>query len=180
VTTVAPRLSLIPIVLALSFAGCGGSGGVRVVRIAVFPTPAGPRPVVAGVKLVRGVDVLLAAIQSDIPQTLPANPTQSCRFGPTVRVTLAGGRIRTYGPCERPPEIERMRLALLRAAHLQPPSGPVSGREWKLVLNDWYDGRVDHWHRCAAVREAVRHLPSTPPMYSTVYDDLRAYATAVC
>jgi hypothetical protein len=180
VTSAAPRLSLFALTLALSFAGCGGSGGVRVVRIAVFPTPAGPGPVVAGPKVGSGVDVPLAAIEPEIPRTLPANPAQTCKFGPTVRVTLAGERTQTYGPCELPPEIEDLRLALVRAANLHPPGGPVSGREWKRVLNDWYDGRIDQWHRCAAVREAIRHLPDTPPMYSTVYDDLRAYATAVC
>jgi hypothetical protein len=180
VTPTAPRLSLIALTLALSVAGCGGSGGVRVIGIAVFPTPAGPGPVVAGQKLGRGVDVQLAAIEPEIPRSLPANPLQTCKFGPTVRVTLAGGRTKTYGPCERPPEIEHLRLALLRAANLHPPRGPVTGLEWKRVLNDWYDGRIDQWHRCAAVREAIRHLPESPPIYSTVFDDLQAYATAVC
>jgi hypothetical protein len=56
----------------------------------------------------------------------------------------------------------------------------VSGRGWKLVLNDWYDGRIDGWHGCAAVREAIRHVPVDPPVYSTVRGDLEAYATAVC
>jgi hypothetical protein len=166
--------------LALAAAGCGGSGEARVVKVVVFPTPAGPGPVVAAPTITRGVDVLLSAIESDVPHTLPANPPQSCKFGATVVVTLAGGREVSYGPCERPPEIERLRHALLAAAGLHPPGGPVSGLEWKLALNDWYDGRIDHWHRCAAIGEAIRHLPSTPPMYSTVYEDLRAYATAVC
>lgn len=179
-TSATPRLSLIALTLALSFAGCGGSGGVHVVRIAVFPTPAGPGPVVAGPKAGSGVDVPLAAIEPKIPRTLPANPVQTCKFGPTVRVTLAGGRTQTYGPCELPPEIEALRLALVRAANLSPPGGPVSGREWKLVLNDWYDGRIDEWHRCAAVREAIRHLPIDDPIYSTVRGDLAAYAKAVC
>jgi hypothetical protein len=170
---------LIALTLALSFAGCGGAGRIHVIRIAVSPTPRGPGPVVAAPQLSRGVAVLLSTIEPDLPRTLPANPPQTCKLGATVVVTLAGGREVSYGPCERPPEIERLRHALLTAAGLHP-GGPLSGLEWKLVLNDWYDGRIDHWHRCPAVREAIRHLPSTPPMYSTVYDDLRAYATAVC
>jgi hypothetical protein len=53
--------------------------------------------------------------------------------------------------------------------------------EWKGVLGDWIaDGRIDHPHSCAAVRAAVEHLPSSPPTYSTIGDDLRAYETKVC
>ena len=174
------RVSLTALALAFAVAGCGGSGRAHVIRIAVFPTPEGPGPVVAAPKLVQGVDVLLSAVESEVPRTLPANPPQSCRYGAIVRITLAGGRTLTYGPCERPPEVERLRLALLRAANLHAPRGPVGGRVWKAVLNDWYDGHIDGWHSCAAVHEAIRHLPSTPPMYSTVYDDLREYAAAVC
>jgi hypothetical protein len=174
------RFSPTALALVLAMAGCGGSGKSRVVRIAVSPTPEGPGPVVAAPKLARGIEVRLDAIDSDIPRTLPPNPAQTCKFGPTVMITLAGGRTLTYGPCERPPEIERLRRALLAAAGLHPPPGPVSGREWKSVLNDWYDGRIDDWHRCAAVREAVRHLPMDDMIYSTVRDDLAAYAKGVC
>jgi hypothetical protein len=71
-------------------------------------------------------------------------------------------------------------LTLTGCGGSSPPPKPVSGREWKAVLNDWYDGRMDGRHRCAAVREAIRHLPSSPPMYSSVYDDLEAYAKKVC
>jgi hypothetical protein len=178
VTPTAAHVSLAA--LALAAAGCGGLGEARVVKVAVFPTPAGPGPVVAAPTLTRGVDVLLSAIESDVPHTLSANPPQTCKFGPTVRITLAGGRMLVYGPCERPPEIERLRLALLRAAGLHARPGPASSHEWKAVLMDWYDGRIDDWHRCAAVYAAIRHLPMDTPIYSTVRDDLKAYAKAVC
>jgi hypothetical protein len=57
---------------------------------------------------------------------------------------------------------------------------PVSPREWKSVIRDWYDGRFDHPHRCAAVREAIKHLPIDPPAFSTVREDFNAYEKAVC
>jgi hypothetical protein len=56
----------------------------------------------------------------------------------------------------------------------------VSSLEWKEVVNDWYDGKIDQWHRCAAVREAIRHLPVDSPIYSTARGDLEAYTQAVC
>ena len=144
------------------------------VRVAIFPTPEGPGPVVAAAKPGRGVDVLLSAIESDLPRTLPPNPPQACVFGPTVLITLADGRTIAYGPCKRPAEVERLRLAVLRIAGIHPVRGPASSHEWKAVLKDWYDGRIDEWHRCAAVYEAIRHLPMDTPIYSTARDDLRA------
>jgi hypothetical protein len=57
---------------------------------------------------------------------------------------------------------------------------PATPAEWKAVFRDWYDGRLDGWHRCAAVRAAIEHLPEDPPVYSTAAEDLRAYAAAVC
>jgi hypothetical protein len=57
---------------------------------------------------------------------------------------------------------------------------PVTPSEWKSVIRDSYDGRIDYPHRCAAVREAIRHLPVDPPIASTVLYDLRAYERTVC
>jgi hypothetical protein len=97
---------------------------------------------------------------------------------------LEDGRTRTYGPCDRPVSIERLRLALVRAAErkypTQPTRRPVTGREWKTLINDWYDGHIDGWYRCAVVHEAIRRLPEDPPTFSTVLDDLRSYEKAVC
>lgn len=86
-----------------------------------------------------------------------------------------------YGPCGWPASIERIRQALLTAAHAHPiPGRGVTAAAWKAVLNDWYDGRMDRWHSCAAVTEAIRHLPEDPGIYSTVELDLEAYARGVC
>jgi hypothetical protein len=57
---------------------------------------------------------------------------------------------------------------------------PVTPNEWKSVIRDWYDGRFDHRHRCAAVRQAIKHLPTSPPAYSAVQQDFAAYEKTVC
>lgn len=167
---------------AAVLAGCGSSTQ-HVVTVSTSPWPEGPIGPVAAAKPVSGLYVPLERIAGAIPSTLPDNPPQSCTIGAIVTLTLASGRTLAYGPCNRPASIERLRIALVRAAeraHPPPPPRPVTGREWKNVIDDWYDGRIDHWHRCATVREAIRHLPTDPPAYSTVVTDLHAYAKAVC
>jgi hypothetical protein len=101
-------------VLAVLAAGCGGSGGFQVVRVSTFPWPEGP-PVVAATKPVPG-SVPLSEIQDAIPKTLPKNPAQTCNIGAKVQIALRGGRVVTYGPCDWPASIERLRLALIRAS----------------------------------------------------------------
>lgn len=58
---------------------------------------------------------------------------------------------------------------------------PVSRDEWRAVIDDWYDnGNVDDPHRCAAVREAIEHVPAQGPNITTAYEDLLAHAEQVC
>jgi hypothetical protein len=125
---------------------------------------------------------LPAAVAGALPARWPANPSQACRLGTTITFT-ASGRSYVYGPCRWPASIERVRQALIAAAPARPsttPARPGSAAAWKAVLNDWYDGHMDHWHPCAAVLEAIRHLPADPATYSTVELDLQAYARGVC
>ena len=57
----------------------------------------------------------------------------------------------------------------------------VTLSERKAIFNDWYaDGRIDGVYSCAVVQNAVRHLPSSPPMYSTVLQDFQRYERRVC
>lgn len=57
---------------------------------------------------------------------------------------------------------------------------PVSGRESRAVIDDWYDNGVfDRAHRCGAVRAAILRLPRDRP-YSSVLDDFRRYAEQIC
>jgi hypothetical protein len=51
---------------------------------------------------------------------------------------------------------------------------------WKLLLNDWYDGRIDQTYPVHCYREALRHLPSDVQTYSSAHDDiLRALQSAI-
>jgi hypothetical protein len=57
----------------------------------------------------------------------------------------------------------------------------VTRAEILAFFNDWYaDGRIDGSYRCAVVEEAIRRLPETPPIGSTVLQDFRAYEKHVC
>lgn len=59
--------------------------------------------------------VPLAVIENLIPERLPDNPDQTCEVGAVVEITLADGQVVTYGPCQRPAAIERLRVALIEA-----------------------------------------------------------------
>ncbi len=169
-------------VAAFVLASCGGSKATPVARVSVSPWPGGRVGPVAAPSPVPGIYAPLSRIADAVPPGLPRNPKQRCGAGATVRITLEGGTTRTYGPCNRPASIERLRVALVLAAaktHPFPPSRPVTGREWKSLINDWYDGRIDGWYRCAVVREAIGHLPMDDA-FGTVVTDLRSYAHAVC
>jgi hypothetical protein len=165
--------------------GCGGQKHAVVVGIATFPWANGPGPVVAARARTSGVYVKLADVKHALPSTLPKNPAQTCAFGPTVLITFANGETMTYGPCELPRAIELLRRVLVRTAQrdypsLSKPAHAITPEEWKAVLNDWYDGRMDLWHSCAAVRDAMKHLPVDSPVYSSARDDLLSYERAVC
>jgi hypothetical protein len=51
---------------------------------------------------------------------------------------------------------------------------------WRAVINDWYDGGIDHRHLCSAVIAAITHLPMDGGGYRTVRPDLYAYERKVC
>jgi hypothetical protein len=58
-------------------------------------------------------------------------------------------------------------------------STQVAAAEWKVVIDDWYvDGTVDEPHRCVAIREAIKQLPSRD--YSNAYADLHRLETRAC
>lgn len=60
-------------------------------------------------------------------------------------------------------------------------STTVADAEWKAVIEDWYvDGTFNGPHRCAAVREAIKGLPTSPPEYSSVYEDMRRLERLSC
>jgi hypothetical protein len=51
---------------------------------------------------------------------------------------------------------------------------------WKLVINDWYDGRIDHTYPVACYEEAIRHLPEDVRDYTGASDEIsRAMFAAI-
>jgi hypothetical protein len=51
---------------------------------------------------------------------------------------------------------------------------------WKVLLNDWYDGRIDHTYAVHCYQDALDHLPADVQTYSSAHDDiLRALQSAI-
>jgi hypothetical protein len=64
------------------------------------------------------------------------------------------------------------------AAHA--PAAQAATPCWKTLLNDWYDGRIDHVYPVHCYREALKHLPTDVSTYSSAHDDiLRALQSAI-
>jgi hypothetical protein len=57
-------------------------------------------------------------------------------------------------------------------------SQPVTPAEWKSVIRDAYDGKMNHRHRCRAIQLAIQHLPIDA--LGGVPRILRAYRSDVC
>ena len=51
---------------------------------------------------------------------------------------------------------------------------------WKVLINDWYDGRIDRTYECRCYRDAIDHLPTDTLAYSSVREDFeRAFGACV-
>ena len=51
---------------------------------------------------------------------------------------------------------------------------------WKTLLNDWYDGHIDHTYPIPCYHQAIAHLPRDVQNYSSAKDDiLRALQVAI-
>jgi hypothetical protein len=51
---------------------------------------------------------------------------------------------------------------------------------WKTLLNDWYDGHIDHTYPIPCYHQAISHLPRDVQNYSSAKDDiLRALQVAI-
>lgn len=44
---------------------------------------------------------------------------------------------------------------------------------WKVLINDWYDGRIDGIYPIHCYRDALTHLPSDVDTYSSARDDIQ-------
>jgi len=51
---------------------------------------------------------------------------------------------------------------------------------WKALINDWFDGHIDHVYPVACYRQAIAHLPQDVRSYSSAKDDIeRAELAAI-
>jgi hypothetical protein len=71
-------------------------------------------------------------------------------------------------------------IALLCAV-AQPARAASAGTPcWKVLLNDWYDGRIDGTYPRHCYNDALKHLPADVSTYSSAHDDiLRALQSAI-
>jgi len=44
---------------------------------------------------------------------------------------------------------------------------------WKVLINDWYDGRIDGIYPIHCYRDALKHLPADVDTYSSARDDIK-------
>jgi hypothetical protein len=68
----------------------------------------------------------------------------------------------------------------LVAALARPAASTAAAPCWKTLLNDWYDGRIDHTYPIQCYRDALKHLPADVRTYSSAHDDIeRALQSAI-
>lgn len=69
-------------------------------------------------------------------------------------------------------------VALFGAA-VHAPRAAAATPCWKVLLTDWYDGRIDHVYPIHCYQDALSHLPPDVSTYSSAHDDiLRALQSA--
>jgi hypothetical protein len=70
--------------------------------------------------------------------------------------------------------------AALVGSAVRPPPAQAATPCWKLLLNDWYDGRIDQTYAVHCYKDALKHLPSDVQTYSSAHDDIvRALQSAI-
>ena len=69
----------------------------------------------------------------------------------------------------------------LVGALAQPAPAAAAGTPcWKVLLNDWYDGRIDGTYARHCYNDALKHLPADVQTYSSAHEDiLRALQSAI-
>jgi hypothetical protein len=69
--------------------------------------------------------------------------------------------------------------AAIAGAAIQAPRASAASPCWKVLLTDWYDGRIDHVYPIHCYTDALKHLPPDVRTYSSAHDDiLRALQSA--
>ncbi len=60
----------------------------------------------------------------------------------------------------------------LVAASAAPTPASAAAPCWKVLLNDWLDGRIDKLYPVSCYRAAIKHLPTDIDTYSSARDDI--------
>jgi hypothetical protein len=63
--------------------------------------------------------------------------------------------------------------ALAGAFVAHPAPAAAASPCWKVLLNDWYDGRIDHTYPVHCYQDALKHLPADVQTYSSAHDDIQ-------
>src|SRR5262249_14882836 len=87
-------------------------------------------------------------------------------------------RLRRAIPPSAPPLLKAALVTALVAAafvgaSVHAPRAQAASPCWKVLLNDWYDGRIDHTYPVHCYREALKHLPADVQTYSSAHDDIQ-------
>ena len=63
-------------------------------------------------------------------------------------------------------------LAAVAGSVARPAAAAHKPACWQVLLNDWYDGRIDGTYPLHCYRDALKHLPSDVDTYSSARDDI--------
>jgi hypothetical protein len=64
-------------------------------------------------------------------------------------------------------------VALAAASAIaRPAPAAAAGPCWKVLLADWYDGRIDNTYPLHCYTDALKHLPPDVQTYSSAHDDI--------
>jgi hypothetical protein len=63
-------------------------------------------------------------------------------------------------------------LACIAGSVARPAAAAHKPACWQVLLNDWYDGRIDGTYPLHCYRDALKHLPSDVDTYSSARDDI--------
>jgi hypothetical protein len=80
---------------------------------------------------------------------------------------LSSIRIRTFTFCA-----VALALACIAGSVARPAAAAHKPACWQVLLNDWYDGRIDGTYPIHCYRDALKHLPSDVDTYSSARDDI--------
>jgi hypothetical protein len=64
-------------------------------------------------------------------------------------------------------------LAIFAGVGVRPAEAAHKPACWQVLLNDWYDGRIDGTYPIHCYQDALKHLPADVDTYSSARDDIQ-------